>query len=248
MSELIQIALGAKAEAIGSQSAFRVGVKNATATEPAEMFLDGEIGDEFDRLTSSAVAGFLRHNKGRDVVVRINSPGGLVFDGITIHNALARHDGKVTTVIDGLGASIASVIAMAGHKRQMYENAQMMIHRAIVGAIGNEDIHDEASDICRKCTEAIARTYKARTGMSMEKIYALMKGPKGEGTWFNAREALDGKWIDEIVPLSRKAVACAGSSGGIRDRSFSSIAAMNERLSQRQWLHAEVAKKEKAAQ
>lgn len=240
MSEIIDLMLSAKAQAAASQSSFRVGVKNATAIEPAEMFLDGEIGDEFERLTSSAVSGFLRANKGRDVVVRINSPGGLVFDGITIHNALARHDGKVTTIIDGLGASIASVIAMAGHTRQMYENAQLMIHRAMVGAFGNEDVHDEASDICRKCSEAIARTYKAKTGMSLEKINALMTGPKGEGTWFNAREALAGKWIDEIVPLNNRKPVKAS----VRDRSFSSVAEMNERLANRQWLHGAVAKVE----
>jgi ATP-dependent protease ClpP protease subunit len=64
----------------------------------------------------------------RDVMLRINSPGGSVFDGVAIYNALKRHEGRVTVLIDGIAASIASMIAMAGDEVVMPANAMLMLH------------------------------------------------------------------------------------------------------------------------
>ena len=200
MPQLIDLFLSTKAQQAASLPDFRVGVKNATDDEPAEIVLYGEIGNPWEAMDAKSVSNFLRHNKGKAVNVRINSPGGLAFDGITIHNALAAHDAKVTTIIEGMAGSAASIVAMAGTPVQMYENAQLFIHRASVIAVGNVDVMAEAQDWLKKIDDALARTYKAKTGRGIEKINAWMRG-KVDGTIFSAKEAQGEKFVDEVVAL-----------------------------------------------
>lgn len=200
--QLIEIFLSAKAQEAASQKSFRVGVRNAKGDEPAELVLYGEIGDAWQAMDAGSVGQFLKANKGKAVNVRINSPGGLAYDGITIHNALLRHDGKVTTIIEGMAGSAASIVAMSGNPVQMYENASLFIHRASVVAIGNSDVMDEAKGWLDKIDDAIARTYKAKTGKSMDKITAQMKG-KVDGTVFTAAEALKDRYVDEVLSLKQ---------------------------------------------
>jgi len=200
MRQLIEIQLSAEAQKAASSQSFRVGIKNATNDDPAEIEIYGEIGDQFEGCDARSISAFLRSNRGKAVNVRLNSPGGLAYDGITIHNALLAHDGPVKCIIDGMAGSAASVIAMAGQPLQMYENAQLFIHRASVIAIGNVDMMDEAKNWLSKIDDAIARTYKAKTGKAYDKIMSLMKG-KTDGTVFTAREAKDAGFIDEILSL-----------------------------------------------
>lgn len=187
-------------EVYAESQSFRVGFKNATGDGPAEVAIYGEIGNEYDAADARSVTQFLRANKGRDVSVRINSGGGLAYDGITIHNALVAHDGKVTCTVEGMAASAASIIAMAGYPLQMYENAQLMIHRASVVAVGNRDMMAEAIDWLDKIDDSIARTYKAKTGKALDKIKDMMKG-KVAGTVMTARDAKEMGFADEVLSL-----------------------------------------------
>lgn len=200
MRSLIDIALSKEAQAAGSSESFKVGVKNAKDDEPAEIVLYGEIGNPWEAADARSVGEFLRHNKGREVNVRINSMGGLAYDGITIHNALVSHDATVTTIVEGMAGSAASIIAMAGDPVQMYENAHLFIHRALLIAVGNRSVMEEAMDWLDRVDDAIARTYKAKTGKALEKIHELMRG-KVDGTMFTAREAVAMKFADQIVSL-----------------------------------------------
>ncbi len=200
MRQLIEIQLSAEGQKAASSESFHVGVKNARDDEPAEIEIYGVVGDSYDACDARSVSAFLRANKGKAVNVSINSPGGLAYDGITIHNALLSHDGPVKCTIDGMAGSAASVIAMAGSPLCMYENAQLFIHRASVIAIGNRDMMVEAIDWLDKIDDSIARTYKAKTGKAFDKIMSLMKG-KVDGTVFTAREAKDAGFIDEIISL-----------------------------------------------
>ena len=200
MRQLIEINLSVEGQKAASSESFRVGVKNAAPGEPAEIEVYGQIGDPFEACDARSITAFLRANKGNAINVRINSPGGLAYDGITIHNALLAHDGPVTCVIDGMAGSAASVIAMAGMPLKMYENAQLFVHRASVIAIGNVDMMAEASDWLNKIDDAIARTYKAKTGKAMDKIMSIMKG-KVDGTVFTAREAMAAGFVDEVLSL-----------------------------------------------
>lgn len=209
MRQLIEINLSAEGQKAASSESFRVGVKNASGDDPAEIEIYGVIGDSYDGCDARSVSAFLRANKGKAVNVKLNSPGGLAYDGITIHNALLAHDGPVRCVIDGMAGSAASVIAMAGQPLQMYENAQLFIHRASVIAIGNVDMMDEAKDWLAKIDDSIAKTYMAKTNKKMPTIMTMMKG-KVDGTVFTAREAKDAGFVDEILSLKNsKASAIA---------------------------------------
>lgn len=198
MRKLIDIKLSDEAMAAGTAESFKVGVKNAKDDEPAEIAIYGEIGNPWEGLDSASVGRFLRENKGCCVNVRINSMGGLAYDGITIHNALVSHDAQVTTIIEGMAGSAASIIAMAGEPVQMFDNASLFIHRALLMAVGNRDVMADAIDWLDKLDESIAKTYKAKTNMAIAKIRELMKG-KLDGTMFTAQEAKSLKFVDEIL-------------------------------------------------
>lgn len=203
MRELIECILSAEAKAANAAAAkapLVIGAKNATESEPAELVLYGEVGNPYENMDASSVGRFLRENKGRPVVVRINSFGGSAYDGITIRNALAQHDGKTTSIIEGIAGSAASVIAVGAQRVKMLENASYFIHRASVLAYGNVDVMRDAAVWLDQLDEAIARTYKAKTGRALEKIREWMRG-KVDGTNFSAAEALAERFIDEIVPL-----------------------------------------------
>lgn len=182
--------------------AFTIGIRNATADAPAELAIYGEVGNPYEQSDAASVGQFLRMNKGKAVNVKINSPGGLAYDGITIHNALLNHDGPVTTTIEGMAGSAASIIAMAGSPARIYENAQLFIHRAALMAFGNRDMMQEAIDWLDQIDESIARTYKAKTGKALDKIQDLMKG-NVDGTVFSARDAVAQKFCNEVVPLKK---------------------------------------------
>ena len=130
-----------------------------------------------------------------DVTVRINSPGGDVFDGASIFNALSSHKGNVTTRIEGLAASIASVIAMAGKKVQAYDNTLMMIHNAWTIVIGNQYEMRDVADLLEKIDGNILDAYQKKTKMGKRDIAEMMKNT----TWMTAKEAKDKGFVDAIV-------------------------------------------------
>lgn len=199
---------------------FAVGVKSAADNLPAEIALYGEIGDPWEAADVASVGAFLRSNKGRPVNVRINSGGGLAYEGIAIHNALAAHDGAVTTIIEGIAGSAASVIAVGGHKVQIYENAHFFIHCAAMLAMGRATTFEDGARWLRKVDDAIARTYKAKTNRAIDKILEMMHGAE-DGTIFTAKEAVDAKFVDEIVsikPLKAKAFIEASQAKRLRSQ------------------------------
>jgi ATP-dependent protease ClpP protease subunit len=120
------------------------------------------------------------------IEVHINSPGGDAFDGITIYNALAAR-GDVVTVVDGLAASAASVIAMAGQQRIMSPGSMMMIHDALALCIGNAADMRETAQLLDKVSDNIASVYAAHAGKTAAEWRAAMVA---EG-WYTAQEAVD---------------------------------------------------------
>lgn len=137
--------------------------------------------------------------------VHINSGGGSVFGGIAIYNMLKRFDAEITVYVEGLAASIASVIAMAGDKIIIPTNAQMMIHKPSSIAWGNADEMRKEADILDGCQKAILNTYMqhAKEGVTEEQINDLINAE----TWKNGEEWQE--YFDIEVSESNQAVAAA---------------------------------------
>jgi ATP-dependent Clp endopeptidase proteolytic subunit ClpP len=129
------------------------------------------------------------------VTVRINSPGGDVFDGMAIYNAFQSHKGTVTTRIEGVAASMASVIAMAGKKVQAYDNTMLMIHNAWTVMAGNQYDLRETADILEKIDGNILNVYYDKSKTGKRELSDMMKAE----TWLTAKEAKEKGFVDLIV-------------------------------------------------
>lgn len=135
-----------------------------------------------------------------EIHVHINSPGGSVYDGISIYNTLRQHDSTVHTYIDGLAASAASFIAQAGEKVIMGRNATMMIHDAIGACYGNRADMLMTADLLDKVSNNIADIYAKNAGGTSDEWRALMK----EETWYTGQEALDAGLATEVLDLDEE--------------------------------------------
>ena len=167
-------------------------IKNQTG-QPAELLIYDVIGD-WAGLSARQLVNTLKDIDADDITVRINSPGGSVFDGIAIYNALRYHKASIHVRIEGLAASIASVIAMAGDTVHMAENALLMIHNPFSWVGGDAEELRRMADMLDKTTEVIAQTYASRCSGELESLKKLMD----EETWFTAAEAKDQGFIDQV--------------------------------------------------
>lgn len=130
-----------------------------------------------------------------EIEVQINSPGGDVFDGVAIYNQLRAHPARITTRVDGIAASIASVIVQAGDRRMMMSASQQMIHEAWGLAIGPASEMREFADLLDKQTDVIAGIYAERSGRKAGELRSMMEGE----TWLSADEAVDAGLADEVI-------------------------------------------------
>lgn len=158
--------------------------------------------------------------------VRINSPGGSVFDGMAIYNALKQHPARIVAHVDGLAASAASVIALAGDEVRMGAGAFFMIHNAWGMAIGEASDMRQMADTLEKISGSLVGIYATRTGMDPSEVQALMDAE----TWFDAEEAIEAGFAD-LEEDSTQAAARAqapterDAERALRDAGFSNAAA-----------------------
>ena len=129
-----------------------------------------------------------------NITVRINSPGGSVFEGTAIYNALKSHPAKIDVFIDGMALSMASVIAMAGDKITIAENAMIMIHEPSINVSGTAKRLRKTAETLDKTKQSILTSYVKRTGKAEDEVAALM----ALETWMTADEALEHGFVDEI--------------------------------------------------
>ncbi len=162
-----------------------------------EILIYGVVGDSCDGLEASWLVDRISHAPD-DISVRINSLGGLVFDGFAIFNALKQSPRRVTVHIDGVAGSIASIIAMAGDEIIMAENAVMMIHKPSDGTYGVSTELRSVADRLDMLQGQLVNIYAQRTGMSADELNPLLDAE----TWLTAAEALDLKFIDSIAGAS----------------------------------------------
>ncbi|WP_010651592.1 head maturation protease, ClpP-related [Oceanobacillus massiliensis] len=161
------------------------------------LFLNGEISDETwygDEVTPKLFKSELESIQG-DITIWINSPGGDVFAAAQIYNMLMDYQGNVKVKIDGLAASAASVIAMAGTEVLMSPVAMMMIHNPMTVAIGDSKEMQKASEMLSEVKESIINAYEIKTGLARSKISHLMDAE----SWFNAKKAVELGFADRIL-------------------------------------------------
>ncbi|HEP3213699.1 TPA: Clp protease ClpP [Streptococcus pyogenes] len=142
-----------------------------------------------------------------DIVLEVNSNGGLVTVGSEIYTALRNYKGKVTAEITGMAASAASVAVMGADKVVMSPTAQMMVHKALFNWVaGNSDDLDKASNALKSSDKAIVNAYVAKTGKSEDEIMDLMRNE----TFMSAQEAVENGFADEVMTF--EAVASIDNS------------------------------------
>lgn len=162
------------------------------AGETPKVFIYDEIGYWGDNAKDFANA--LNSIEGSEIEVRLNSPGGDIFDGLAIYQSLKAHPANVTVVVDGLAASIASVIAMAADKLVMAPKSTMMIHDGWSMSVGNAADMRKMADLLDKQSEIIASVYAERSGQPADFWRDRMR----DETWYNADEALAAGLVDEV--------------------------------------------------
>ena len=159
--------------------------------------IDGVIAEDSwyeDDVTPKQFKAELEAGKG-DITVWINSPGGDVFSAAQIYNLLRDYDGKVTVKIDGIAASAASIVAMAGDEVQIAPVSLLMIHQPVTVAVGDTKEMQKAIAMLDEVKEAIINAYQAKTGLSRKKISTMME----EETWLNAKKAVALGFADTIM-------------------------------------------------
>jgi len=180
-------------------------IKNKT--DRAEIWIYEQIGEDFWTGGGTTAKSFQKELSGitaSQIDLHINSPGGEVFDGITIYNLIKQHPANVTTYIDGLAASIASVIALAGDRVVMAENALFMVHNPFGMVMGTASEMRSMADVLDKVSGSIIGTYTGKSGKTDEEIKSLLDAE----TWMNADEAMAAGFVDEIAGKMDMA-ACA---------------------------------------
>lgn len=171
----------------------------ASAPRAAEVFVFGDIGASWSE-ESVLAAEFVRKLSELDVddlTVRINSYGGSVSDGLAIYNALRRHPARVTTSVEGVAASIASLIAMAGDSVEIAENALLMVHAPWGATMGNAAAMRDYADMLDTWAQAMATSYAAKTQRPHAEMLALLTD--GTDHWYTAQEAQAEGFADAII-------------------------------------------------
>lgn len=186
-------------------------IKNQTDTT-ADLYFYGDIvsnwwgaWDDTDQYPE-AIRDFLKGQEGKDLNIYINSGGGSVFAGMAIYNMLKRHKGHKTVYVDGLAASIASIIALAGDKIIIPSNAFLMIHKPWSWGMGNSNDFRKMADDLDAIQKGIMNVYEDNLvdGVEMAEIEKMVD----EETWLNGNEA--SKYFSKIeVSEENNTAACA---------------------------------------
>ena len=167
----------------------------AKANDTAEISIYDEIG--FWGVSAASFAQDLKScgNNLKQINLHIHSPGGDVFDGIAIYNLLKNHPANVTVYIDGLAASMASVIAMAGNEVIMPENAMMMIHKPWGIQGGDAEDMRKYADLLDKVENTLIPAYATKTGKTPEELAEMLSAE----TWLNGKECVEQGFADKLA-------------------------------------------------
>ena len=186
------MAMAANVTKTNNQSWYSI---KAKANDTAEISIYDEIG--FLGVSAASFAQDLKDcgNNLKQINLHIHSPGGDVFDGIAIYNLLKNHPANVTVYIDGLAASMASVIAMAGNEVIMPENAMMMIHKPWGIQGGDAEDMRKYADLLDKVENTLIPAYANKTGKTPEELAEMLSAE----TWLNGKECVEQGFADKLA-------------------------------------------------
>jgi len=179
----------------------------AKAEKTVDIDIEGIIGfdwwDDEETITNSKEAmkaelKAISSIKATQINVNINSPGGDVNHGFSIHDLLASHPAKVTTKVNGLTASAATVIAQAGDVREMSDNALYLVHNSMGSVFGNKNDLKSMINLLDKVDDRMENLYSKRSGKDPETFKTLMAADGGHGEWITAEEAKEYGLIDNV--------------------------------------------------
>nr|DAO05733.1 MAG TPA: major capsid protein [Bacteriophage sp.] len=189
---LSPMAMAANVTKTNNQSWYSI---KAKANDTAEISIYDEIG--YWGITAKSFSKDLKAlgNNLKQINLHIHSPGGDVFDGIAIYNLLKNHPANVTVYIDGLAASMASVIAMAGNEVIMPENAMMMIHKPWGIQGGDAEDMRKYADLLDKVENTLIPAYANKTGKTPEELAEMLSAE----TWLNGKECVEQGFADKLA-------------------------------------------------
>ena len=173
----------------------------AAGNHPNKVRIFGEIGYD---VTGEAFTDHIESLSG-DIEIHINSLGGNVSAGLMIYHALNQYEGNVLIVIEGFCGSISSMIAMAGNRIEMHEESLFMIHNPSTIAAGTSSDFEKTAETLNKVRDVMVSAYLKRSVFDEAEIISAMD----EETWFNAAEALEAGFVDEVIPSDLDMAACA---------------------------------------
>lgn len=186
-------------------------IKNISKNK-AEIIIYDEIGENFwgEGISAKSFTEELNAipSSVNLIEVRINSPGGSVFEGYTIFNRLKQHSAEVHVYIDGIAASIASLIMLAGDKVFMGENSQVMIHKPMVMVAGNSKDLESMIERLDSIENQLIKTYRNKTGLDYFELESMLEAE----TWFTPEQALSNGFVDEVIDLTEEVQFAACSS------------------------------------
>lgn len=182
-------------------------VRINAADDAADVYIYGDIGGWWDGIQPDDVAREIAVLDVETLNVHVNSPGGIVFDGVAIYNAFAAHSSRVVMHVEGIAASIASVIVMAGDEIRIGESANMMIHKPWSFMIGDADDMRAEAEILDSLEQSIVDIYTARTDNDEDQVKAWLKAE----TWFRGQQAVDNSFADAVIPNKKKEKKAARS-------------------------------------
>ncbi len=176
-----------------------------------EILLYGVVGDEFDKLDAKTIAPLIRAGSG-PLTLRINSPGGYVMEGLAIVAAIRDYRGKVTAYVDGLAASMASVIAAACDECIMAEASMLMVHNPWDVVIGDAPALRAEADKLDRIRDQMVGIYGKRSGIGDAELIAMLDAE----TWMDAATAVERGFADRIAPDLKIAAMANVSAFGFR--------------------------------
>ena len=162
------------------------------ASETADIYIFDEIG--MYGVTAQDFIGEIKELKNTPINLRINSLGGDVFNGMAIYNVIKKREAKTTVYIEGIAASIATIIALGADEVVMSENSLFMIHNAWGGTMGDAKDMRKSAETLEKISTELTEIYMKKTGLSYDVVSNMMD----EKTWLNSEEAYELGFVDTI--------------------------------------------------